>query len=328
MNKALIRRYFKGEVTAAENEQVKAWIEEQGASWMDTYMEEEWDHPIVQTVQSEKDQMAERVLTAIRERQQAEAPVVAHPARARKKIVRWVAAASLLVIATGVWWQLARQKAGIPAPLSWQMIRNDSTGTVKMWYLPDSSRVTLNAGSFIRVAANYNDTARELQLEGEAFFEVRHDQERPFIVQAGHLVTRVYGTAFNISAYPEASQVRIALKQGKIGISGVMPQEQVLKPGELLWYDKAAGVVHAGRQAIPEIGDWTTGKLTFYKTPLKDVLTSLEKKYGKRFSYPASLHNPTVTASFEQASLRQVLQHLSFVWNVRFEQQNDSIYVR
>lgn len=328
MNKELISRYFKGEVTAIEYASVKAWIEKQGADWMDDYIQKQWDVPTINTAQSEKDQMAEKVFIAIKEQYPIE-PVIISPYRTlMRKQLRWVAAACLLIVTGAIWWQFSQQKMIKKRELTWQTIRNDSIGTIKQVYLPDSSLVTLNTYSFVRFANNYNDTTREIELTGEAFFDVRHDKKRPFVVHAGYLSTRVYGTRFNISAYPEASQLRVALQSGSIGVHGINISEQVLQPGEQLRYDNKDRTTHIDRQPAYEMGNWVMGKLTFHKVPLTDVLYSLEKKYGVKFGCVNHLKNPIITASFEKVTLQRILQHLSFIGGIEFQQIKDSIQVR
>lgn len=327
MNKELISRYLQGDVTETEYDEVRTWIEEQGASWMDQFIAEHWDLPIINTTQAEKDSMAESVLAAVRHRKPTDVPVT-RKLFIGKRMIRWAAAACLVIIAGSTGWLLWSRQAAHARELTWQTIRNDSSGIIRLVYLPDSSQVILNAHSLLRFANNYNDTTRELELTGEAFFEVRHDEKRPFIVHAGQMATRVYGTAFNISAYPEASQLTVSLKRGRIGVRGSSFPEQVLQPGELLLYNKRTGVTLTDKQSTNDIGNWIGGKLNFHKTPLKDVLYTLEKKYGVKFSYDVSLKDQTITAGFEKAPLQQVLQHLSFIWNIRFEQGKNSIHVQ
>ncbi|MEI9810745.1 MAG: FecR domain-containing protein [Bacteroidota bacterium] len=329
MNKELISRYLKGEVTDTEREAMQAWIESKGTSWMDEYIDEKWDYPAITTGQAEKDYMVEKVMASIYRRQQHHSiPVSSRPGFRPMALLRWAAAACLLIAVAGIGWQIFHREIASKKQLAWHTFRNDSAGVIKKLYLPDSSVVILNSRSHLRLPDNYNDTTREVQLTGEALFEIRHDEKRPFIVHAGPMATRVYGTVFNVSAYPEASQLRIALKKGQIGIRGAAIPEQILQPGELLLYDNITGTIQTDRQAADEIGDWTEGKLHFYKTPLKDVLYTLEKQYGTTFSYHSSLKNQTITADFEKSPLQQVLQHLSFVWDIRFEEVKDSIYVR
>lgn len=196
--------------------------------------------------------------------------------------------------------------------------------------LPDNSVVWLNSATHL---AYHPDFAahRELRLSGEAFFEVAPDAQHPFIVKAGNAYTRVFGTAFNISAYPEAGQWRISLKSGKVGVlydSKVGKKDRVLKPGELLIYDKEADSSQIEQQAPGEMDVWTAGRLLFYKTPLKEALAQIEARYGVHIVYDHVLKNQTITARFENTALEKVLEHLSFGWDLHFIRTNDTLHVR
>lgn len=326
MNQELISRYLLGEVTETEQQAMQQWVDTQGPDWMDNFIETQWNNLAVITSVTEKDNIADRVVAALEAHKQP-VPAASGSTPVRMLWLRRIAAACVLLIAGALGWQQWKH-AATSELLTWQTIRNEKSGAIKRVYLPDSSLVMLNAGSVIRFANNYNDTSRELELTGEAYFEVRHHAQHPFRVHAANLVTRVYGTVFNISAYTDASELRIALKKGSIGVTRTHAAEQMLQPGELLLYNKAADSSYIDHLPANEIGAWTHGTLAFYKTPVKDVLSALEKRYGVTFVCDAALKNKTITASFDNAPLKQVLHHLSFVWNMQFLQEKNTIHVR
>ena len=151
------------------------------------------------------------------------------------------------------------------------------------------------------------------------------------MVKAGQAFTQVLGTSFNISAYPEAGQLRIALKSGRIRVgygSGSAEPAKLLNPGELLIYDKEARANEIVRQAPGEMDVWTTGTLLFYQTPLKEALAQIEARYGVHFIYDHPLRTQrTVTARFENTALEKVLAGLSFGWDLRFTRSRDTVHV-
>jgi ferric-dicitrate binding protein FerR (iron transport regulator) len=196
--------------------------------------------------------------------------------------------------------------------------------------LPDSSVVWLNSATHLFVHPDFT-RHRELRLKGEAFFEVRHDASHPFVVQAGNASTVVFGTAFNISAYPAAGQLRISLQSGRIGVqydSKAGKAEKMLQPGQLLIYDKERGTGEIEQQSPGDMDVWTAGRLVFYKTPLKEALAQIEARYGLHIIYDDVLKNQTITARFENTALEKVLEHLSFGWDLHFSRQKDTLHVR
>lgn len=196
--------------------------------------------------------------------------------------------------------------------------------------LPDSSVVWLNSGSDLTYHPDFIHH-RQVRLNGEAFFEVTRDKDHPFTVKAGDAHTTVYGTAFNIYAYGLASELRIALQHGSIGVSydsSSGGRETRLVPGQLLIYNTGNKATEVITEDPRNIGAWVSGRLIFNQVPLKEVLAQLERKYQVTFRYPSTLKNAVITAQFDHASLERVMEHLSFGWDIRFTRTGDTINVK
>src|SRR5439155_2315167 len=89
----------------------------------------------------------------------------------------------------------------------------------KYLLLPDSTQVWLNAASSLEFPEAFQSGKREVYLVGEAFFDVKHAENRPFIIHTGNVTTRVVGTAFNIKGYPDQPDVIVSVKRGKVQVS-------------------------------------------------------------------------------------------------------------
>lgn len=207
-----------------------------------------------------------------------------------------------------------------------------STGyqQVRKVLLPDSSIVWLNSATHLWYHPNFA-TNRIVKLSGEAFFQVAPDVEHPFVVMAGKTSTRVFGTAFNISAYPQAGQVRVSLQYGKVGVECIgkgEKEEKVLTPGQLLIYDKVLGSEKVMHQAPGEMDVWTAGRLLFYETPISEALAQVEARYGVHIVFDRPLKEQTITAKFDNTALDKVLEHLSFGWDLHFTRAGDTLHVR
>lgn len=318
MDKEKLDNFFRGRLSDSEQQQVKDWIASQGEGWVDAYMQEHWDNVEFPAAPGQKENMKEKVLLHLPDRERS---------------IKWInllkVAAVFLLAAAGYWWWKLVQRP--PAP-EWHIVSNEGTGHQMLKdTLPDGSVVILNEHSQIRYASTYNKKNRTVELTGEAFFEVTHDKARPFIVKAGQVETRVYGTAFSITAYPASGQLRVGLQRGSIGVSydtSHTAPEKMLVPGQLLIYNKSNNTASIENQTPDKVEAWTTGKLVFYKTPVNDVFLQLEQRYDVHFRYDNSLGDKTITATFDGAPLEKVLQHISFVWNIHFRQHGDSIDVR
>lgn len=107
--------------------------------------------------------------------------------------------------------------------------------------LSDGTKVTLNGGTILTYPTAFVADEREVEVEGEAFFEVEHDGEHPFIVKAGEVRVRVLGTKFNVKAYDEEDDIEVVLTEGKIGI-GLDADKPVIRmePEQLVRFDKTS----------------------------------------------------------------------------------------
>jgi ferric-dicitrate binding protein FerR (iron transport regulator) len=109
--------------------------------------------------------------------------------------------------------------------------------------LPDKSKVWLNSNTTIKYPSNFNQKDRRVYIDGEAFFDVTHNQSKPFIVNTSSFDIKVYGTTFNVTAYKGDNTIETTLVKGKISITGIKikgnnAEEIILKPNESFKYIK------------------------------------------------------------------------------------------
>ena len=156
----------------------------------------------------------------------------------------------------------------------------------------------LSPGSSVRYAATFTVARRrEVHLEGEAYFDVHHDSQRPFVVRAGNLVAEDLGTQFVIRAYPEDSHGRVVVREGLVGVAGA-----VVSPGELGWLS-ASGEPVVERADTASWFAWTRGKLVFDGMPLREALPKLSRWYDLEFRLAdASLGEVVLVAALPEQS--------------------------
>lgn len=145
------------------------------------------------------------------------------------------------------------------------------------------SEVWVNSGSEIHYNENPNDSARIVNLEGEAYFSVKRHNDIPFIVSTKYLDVKVLGTQFNVSAYPEEDLTIVTLNEGAIAIQTVDKRNFNLKPNQQLIYNnetKETVIRNIDTNTAKDIADWTTGKIIFNNDALKRIVMVLERKYN------------------------------------------------
>jgi len=156
--------------------------------------------------------------------------------------------------------------------------------------LPDGTSVTLNHYSSLSYPERFKSDDREVELSGEAYFEVSKDSKHPFIVQTETIDVQVLGTHFNVDAYPDNPDVKTTLLTGSVAVSNKNNSvRMVLKPNEVAIYNKNAG---------DEIS-WRHGEFIFDDLPLQEIARELSNSFGTTIHIADStLQNYRITARF------------------------------
>lgn len=189
-----------------------------------------------------------------------------------------------------------------------------AAGTVIRYELPDQSVVWLNAGTTLRYPVSFRKENRQVELEGEAFFEVQADARHPFYVNTpSGLSVHVYGTAFNVNAYPDDNTLETVLEKGKVEIIVPTRQKTVkLLPGERLLYDKQNGEIIHEEVNVYEKTAWKEGKLIFRNAELDDIFKTLSRRFNVDIQYINHSGKPyRYRATFRDETLSQILDYLA-----------------
>lgn len=194
-------------------------------------------------------------------------------------------------------------------------------GTITRYEMPDQSVIWLNGGSKLRYPTTFDEANRNVELEGEAYFEVQANPESPFYVNTSDGMTvYVYGTRFNVSAYANEQYIETVLEEGKVNV--LSPDRKTtltLTPGEQLTYNRNKPEFVRSNVDIYEKTAWKDGKLIFRNTPLEEIL----KKLSRHFNTDIEFHNLShkdfkYRATFKDETLQQILDYLSKSANIRW----------
>lgn len=186
-------------------------------------------------------------------------------------------------------------------------------------FLRDGSVVYLNSESKIQYPENFSDAERTLMLEGEAFFEIAKDENRPFIVKTGNLDIRVLGTTFNVHAYAEDDNIKVSLSSGKVIINnenapGSESSTIELNPGQSVFYstieNSFSKVTNFNRNLDLS---WKDGKIVFENADMEFMLKQFERWYNVHFELSNKPYFKwNYTGEFANQTLEDVLESLSF----------------
>jgi transmembrane sensor len=178
--------------------------------------------------------------------------------------------------------------------------------------LPDGSVVTLNAGSKIMYKKSFGISNRDLELKGEAYFEVKQNAGLPFVVETGKTSVEVTGTKFNIKAFKQDTMVSVTVTDGAVRffVKGQPARETTLYAGETGTYDPSANTMNKTGNENPNILSWKTRVMEFYNTPLVVVTEVLMNTYHVPLEIDPALRQCTITVSFENQELDAILDVL------------------
>ncbi|MGD8778390.1 MAG: FecR domain-containing protein [Ignavibacteria bacterium] len=147
----------------------------------------------------------------------------------------------------------------------------------------DGTKITLNADSKFKYRTNFVGDTRDVYLEGEAYFEVAHNVNKPFVVHTDKISTTVLGTKFNIKAFPEDREIAVSLVEGSIKVSTSNTDDELLEPSQQLLFNKTTGTGDIKEFDLIQTTGWKDNVLKFDNEPLNKVFAKLERTFGVKF---------------------------------------------
>jgi ferric-dicitrate binding protein FerR (iron transport regulator) len=315
--KILIEKYLNNEASDAERLQILQALRSDIAlnGWLKRQIE-----ATSNTMDSNlKKSIYERIWDEISENSEKELPIN------KRHNFRWVisiaAAACVLAAVIG----FALHYAGKPSYESKPLSIYNTTGNRSCITLPDGTSVWLNSLSQISYSYDSEKNRRVAKLSGEAFFEVAHDQQHPFFVEAGGVKVECKGTKFNVNAYSEDEYVEVVLAEGLVSVSS--DHESVdLYPNQMAQYIKKTNRLSKKEVESQNYCDWVNGYLYFDNQRFADIVKTISRTYGVTVNiYSAKLKNDRFTGSIHQSDIKDVLNVLSSASGATYRIENDSI---
>lgn len=322
-----LARYVAGESTAAEVERVERRLSADPA-----------DRDVLEGLRRTFESLqrevrggvdVEAALASVRSRRGRTARII--PLRPEGRRMGWrmalpaIAAAGLLAIGIGSWNRL-RDRQSEQVAISHPRMLATGVGVRDSLTLSDGTRVILGPLSSVSMRAGYGTAGREVDVRGDAWFDVVHDESKPFTVWAGGATVIDIGTKFAVTS-DSALGVSVSVTEGSVS----------MRPSSTL---AASGVIlHAGDNGVLENRDevvarrgavsdddlaWMRGRLVFRNAPVSQVTASMKRWYGIELKVDPSLMNRHITATFEGESASGALEVIGLVLGADVEIGGDS----
>ncbi|MGM9737699.1 MAG: FecR family protein [Candidatus Cryptobacteroides sp.] len=315
MDRETVKRVIDNRGTAEEVKETVKWLRtDEGRDYLSELMAE--DFKAISSGEAgdwaecdaPEDEMLDRLIKGIRKSRRS---------GLRKMVMAAAVAVPFLLLLGGL--VFVCEKTGLLAPVSYCEVKVPS-GEMARVILPDGSDVVLNSMSSMKYPSRFSLFERNIELEGEAYFNVARDKSRPFKVNLNSLEVTVLGTKFNVKAY-NLEPIRVTLEEGTIKLEDNRSLARILKPGESAEYDRNNGSCGIVRLVDMEpVTAWKNSRQCFSLTPLNEILKTLERLYDTHFSVQdIEMLNDRYTLSFSnKAALESVLEDIQTVSKTRF----------
>lgn len=303
----LLKKYLAGDCTPEEEKQVLAWYYSFNQQ-DDLSVDKDKEQVILSSVKSS-------LLKAVATKKSIYRQLLHAP---------WIKAAAILLIFFSVTLATVKRLTRSKSPAVTYSELTTKNGERKAITLPDGSLLTLNAASKIRIPSDFGIKNRTVELTGEAFFEVVHNADNPFLVKAGKLITKDIGTSFNIKAYADEPAIQVAVLTGKVGMdlqtsAGSKQLAPEIQPNQLLSYDKISNKHILKKANAAHIAAWTHNELYFDAVAIPDIAQVLERRYNVRIKITGTPGTCLYTVKFSNEPINKVMDILANLSGANWE---------
>lgn len=307
LNEETLKKYLEGECSEADFIRITHWMKESEENARQLFRMEE----IYQI--GKRDPSAERKQTG-----QAEVQLYkrlhkeASTWQKASQIPHWMRYAAVIVAVlltgTGVGYWLHQM------PVSQELLMATATDDVRTVILPDGTKVWLNHSATLTYPRQFTESERSVHLEGEAYFEVTKNPQKPFIVESEAMRVRVLGTTFNFKSSQSCRLAEASLIEGEIEVKGKNEEGMiVLAPGQKAELNKSTGRLQVKQVNARMDGVWHDGLIPFEKANIFAIAKTLERFYDIKIILSPTINSSKTYSGVlkRKESIESVLQSLN-----------------
>jgi ferric-dicitrate binding protein FerR (iron transport regulator) len=295
----LLKKFLKGTTTPEESKEVNEWY---------SHLQLNHEESLLLEPQQEEE-LQQRIFNKIKTRTIDSSGSKSKPRPFLNSTLRWAASISILLTVGVGAFLLSKTDSQVfqdakPVAIQGTRVITNTSETIAHQTLSDGSAVSLQPNSSIEFPEVFSKINREVQLTGEAFFDVSKDKLRPFVITTGDVTIKVLGTSFNVKAYENEEEITVAVKTGKVMVSSKVksspnPQsaktndEIILTPNQEVVYSTISEnfLKKLAEKPVIILAQPTLFEMSYDGTPVTKIFEVLEENYGIEIKYDQDILN-------------------------------------
>lgn len=209
-------------------------------------------------------------------------------------------------------------------PKAMDLVHNNLAGKSKMT-LPDGTEVWLHSKTSLTYSTRYDWKNRLVNLTGEAYFDVAHSKDKPFIVETEGMRVIVHGTKFNVESFPESGNTFVSLVEGSVSLQ-TSTEHSFLRPGEMAIFNKNNHHLSIQKSDVNYTSSWANDKMIFTNKSLGQICRLLSKWYNVKIHLEPGLENRyKYTFTLRNEPLEEILRLMSRInpTTYQFNEENE-----
>ncbi len=213
-------------------------------------------------------------------------------------------------------------------PKGKSIIYKSELGSRKNIVLPDGSTAILGSATTLTVPEDYNNSSREIAIDGMALLETIADSTKPLIIHTKHLINTTAGGIFRIIAYHTGEGETIEVQSGSLkaekAYKSQFDEPEILQHHEMVMINHTIDLIEKEKLDTTDLATWKLNRLSFNNASITNVARQLESWFGITVVLDGDLSKlPTITNTFENYTLQQILDTLSETYHFKYSIKND-----
>ncbi len=329
----IITKYFQDTATKEEEAELLEWVEESEENkQLFATLKNTWVISSLANTTQDKEALHQKfnvLLQKIEDHSEVESSVLNYKKNhSIRKIARL---AAVIVVTACITTILSYQLWNKAKPISYNQLEVPCGQQAKLT-LSDGTKIWLNSKSKLIYPDHFSSSSREVELHGEGYFEVTHNQKNPFIVKTSTLKVKVLGTSFNVTSYDNDKDIKVTLVKGSISILDSKSNLEIrkIKPNEMATYSKENHQLFIEGVETNLYSSWRKGQFKFRKLSFEEI----SKQLSRNYNVTIILHNKELKATtfngsfYNYEPLEQILKVLQTNTPFNYKIQKDTIIIK